>query len=111
MRNRLCAAVAVLVFLFFTLTLASASITGSISGVVTDTSGAVVSGASVVATDTQTGVKTPVTTDSKGFCSLPTLAIGTYELEISHPGFKIFVKTGLVIDANAALRVDASLEV
>src|SRR5258708_3372016 len=88
-----------------------ASITGSISGVVTDSSGALISGATVVATDIQTGVKTSVTTDTKGFYSLPALAIGTYDLEISQPGFKTYRKTGLVIDANAALRADASLHV
>jgi hypothetical protein len=58
MRNRRCAIVAVLAFVLFALALASASITGSISGVVIDKTGAVVSGASVVATDTLTGVKT-----------------------------------------------------
>jgi hypothetical protein len=111
MRNHRRAAVAMLAFVLFGLALAAASITGSISGVVTDTSGAVVSGASVVATDTLTGVKTTARTDSKGFYSLPTLAIGTYDLEITQAGFKTYRKTGLVIDANAALRADASLDV
>jgi len=111
MRSLLCAAVAVLAFVLLAQTLASASITGSLSGVVTDASGAVISGASVVAIDTLTGVKTSGTTDAKGFYNLPTLAIGTYGLEISHPGFKTLRKTGLVIDANSALRADASLQV
>ncbi len=90
--------------------LSSASITGSISGVVTDKSGAVVSGASVVATDTLTGVKTAAKTDAKGFYNLPALAVGTYNLEISQAGFKAFRKIGLIVDANAALRADATLE-
>ncbi len=111
MRNRQCAVVAVLAFVLFALALASASITGSISGVVTDKSGAVVSGASVVATNTLTGVQTTQKTDSKGFYNLPTLAVGTYNLEISQVGFKVYRQTGLVIDANSALRVDASLSV
>ncbi len=55
MGNRLCVAVSVLLFTLIALTVAWASITGSISGVVTDSSGAVISGASVVAVDTQTG--------------------------------------------------------
>jgi hypothetical protein len=59
--------IAMLGFLFLVSTFAWASITGSISGVVTDASGAVVAGAQVVAIDTQTGVKTTVTTDAKGF--------------------------------------------
>jgi Carboxypeptidase regulatory-like domain len=100
---------AALVVVIFVSAISWASITGSISGVVTDKSGAVISGASVVATDTLTGVQTKVKTDAKGFYSLPALAVGTYELEISQVGFKTFRQTGLVIDANSALRADASL--
>ncbi|MFZ0419836.1 MAG: carboxypeptidase regulatory-like domain-containing protein [Candidatus Sulfotelmatobacter sp.] len=111
MSNRRCAIFAVLAFVVLALALASASITGSISGVVTDKSGAVISGASVVATDTLTGVKTSQKTDAKGFYNLPTLAVGTYNLEITQAGFKTYRRTGLVIDANSALRVDASLTV
>src|SRR5271169_4311584 len=111
MRNDKCAAVAVLAFVLFAFAEASASITGSISGVVTDKSGAVMSGASVVAINTLTGVQTPVKTDAKGFYNLPTLAIGTYDLEIKQVGFKTYRKTGIVIDANSALRADAILDV
>ena len=111
MRDPRCAVVAVLAFVLFALTLASASITGSISGVVTDKSGAVISGATVAATNTLTGVQTTQKTDAKGFYNLPTLAVGTYNLEIKQVGFKTYRQTGLVIDANSALRVDASLAV
>ncbi len=111
MRNHQRANFIVFAGLFLALGLAWASITGSISGMVTDPTGAVISGASVVATDTQTGVKTAVTTDTKGFYSLPTLAIGTYELQVTQTGFKTYTRTGLVIDANSALRVDAALHV
>src|ERR1700757_1145114 len=88
-----------------------AAITGSISGVVTDSSGAVVAGASVTAINTQTGVKVSVRTDSKGFYSLPALDVGSYDLEISQTGFKTYRQTGLVIDANSALKADATLTV
>src|SRR5579864_4312391 len=97
-------------FVLLTLGLASASITGSISGVVTDPSGAVVAEANVVATNTQTGIRTTVTTDSKGFFSLPALPVGTYDLEVSRQGFKTLRVTGLTIDANSALRVDSTLQ-
>ena len=108
MHRRPCAVAVVVLFAAVTVW---ASITGGISGVVADYSGAVISGARVIATDTQTGIQTSVTTDAKGFYNLPALAIGTYDLEISHPGFKTYRKTGLVIDANSALRVDAGLNV
>jgi Carboxypeptidase regulatory-like domain len=91
--------------------IALASINGSISGVITDSSGAVISGATVVATNTETGVRTTLTTDSKGFYNFASLPIGTYNLEISQIGFRTFQEKQLVIDANSALRVDAVLQV
>jgi hypothetical protein len=100
-----------LAFLIFVSTFTLASITGSVSGVVTDSSGAVIANAQVVAIDTQTGIRTSVTTDAKGFYSFPSLPVGTYDIEISQVGFKTFRQTGLVIDANSALRADATLTV
>ena len=91
--------------------LAWASITGSISGIVTDSSGGIVAGAKVIAIETQTNVRTEIVTDSAGFFNFPTLPIGTYTIEIHADGFKVFQKTGLVVDANSALRADASLQI
>jgi carboxypeptidase family protein len=87
-----------------------AGITGSISGVVTDQNGGVVVGAVVSAMETQTGVHTEITTDSKGFYNFPTLPVGKYDIEIRAGGFKLYRQSGLVIDVNSALRVDVSLQ-
>ena len=111
MRNRQRASLSLYLFLFLAIGLTWASIAGSISGLVTDSTGAVIPGATVVATNTQTGVKTTVTTDAKGFYSLPALPVGTYDLQVSQIGFKTYTETGLVINANSALRVDATLSV
>ncbi|MCU1296167.1 MAG: hypothetical protein JWO91_445 [Acidobacteriaceae bacterium] len=81
-----------------------ASINGSISGIVTDPSGAVVTGATITAINTQTGIKSTTQTDDKGFYSFPSLPIGTYDVQIQETGFKSFTKSGLVLDANSALR-------
>jgi Carboxypeptidase regulatory-like domain len=78
--------------------------------VVTDTSGGVVANAKVVATEINTGVRTEITTDSAGFYNFPTLPIGTYTVEISATGFKLYRQSGLVVDANSALRVDVHLQ-
>src|SRR5215467_3323747 len=88
-----------------------ASIHGSISGVVLDASGSAVVGANVTVTETQTSVKSETTTDSKGFYSFPELPIGKYDVEIEANGFKTYKQTGLVVDANSALRVDATLQI
>lgn len=100
---------AFLAMLFLLTCLCWASITGSISGVVTDPSGAVAPKATVTATNTQTGIVNKVMTDDKGFYSFPSLPVGTYDIEISQEGFRGFRQTGLVIDANSALRADAVL--
>ena len=88
-----------------------ASINGSISGMVTDSSGAVVVGATVTATDTQTGIHSEVKTDSKGFYNFPALQIGTYSIEVQQTGFKTESKTDLVVDTNSTVRADFSLQI
>jgi hypothetical protein len=88
-----------------------ASINGSISGVVTDSSDAVVSGATVTATNVQTGVKTTLKTDSKGFYNFPALQIGNYTVDVQEQGFKTESRTDLVIDANSAVRADFTLQI
>ena len=86
-----------------------ASDTGSISGVVTDPSGAVVSGVSVTATRTETGVTATTKTDTAGVYAFPALTVGTYNVEVTQAGFKKFLRSGVVIDVNSAIRVDAKL--
>ena len=100
-----------LAILLFGAAVAFASIHGSISGVVLDPSGSVIAGASVTVVETQTGVKSETQTDSKGFYSFPELPIGKYDLEIQANGFKTYRQTGLAVDANSALRADATLQI
>src|SRR5690348_3467485 len=90
---------------------AVASITGTISGIVTDPAGAVISGATVKATNVQTGVQRTLTTDAKGFYSFVGLPIGTYNIAVKQTGFKDFQVTDITVDANSSLTVDAKLQV
>lgn len=103
--------VAGIVAVFVLVAVSWAGITGSISGVVTDSSGAVVSGAKVVATHAQTGISSSVTSDAKGFYSVTALPVGDYTLQITVPGFKTYQRTGIRVDANSAIRADATLQV
>ena len=100
----------VLAMVLLATVIAWSSITGSISGIVTDPSGALISGATVTAKNMQTGITTSVTSDSKGFYNFPALPVGSYDIEITQTGFRSYRKTGLVIDANSALRADAALQ-
>jgi hypothetical protein len=92
-------------------TLAWASAGGSITGTVTDPSGRVVSDAGVVVREVNTGFSYQTRTDRKGTYNFPTLPVGRYELEAQASGFRSYQRTGIVLDTNAALRLDASLEV
>ena len=88
-----------------------AAITGSISGVVTDPSGAVIPGVTVVVANVLTNVKLNTVTDGKGFYSFPALDVSHYDVSVSQAGFSEFVEHGIAIDANSAVRVDVSLKV
>jgi hypothetical protein len=87
-----------------------AAITGSISGVVTDPSGAVVPGVTVVATSVSTNVQSTAVTDSKGFYRFATLNVDTYNVTASQQGFRDYAQTGVKIDANSALRIDITMQ-
>lgn len=102
---------ALLAFLLLGCGLGLAAITGSISGVVKDQSGAVIPSAEVSVVNTATGIRSVVKADAAGFYNFPALSIGTYDLEVRQTGFKSFRVTGLAINANSALRVDADLQV
>ena len=87
------------------------SVTASISGTVTDASGAVVPRASVVATNTQTGITSKTETNAEGFYSFPAIPVGHYDLAITASGFQEYRQTDLVLDVNTAVRIDAALKV
>jgi len=91
--------------------LAWATVTGTISGVVTDPSGGVIPGVTVKALNTATGIERIGTTNAQGFYAFPALPVGTYDVSFHKQGFRDARQTGLVIDVNTALRADAALEV
>ncbi|MES2221112.1 MAG: carboxypeptidase regulatory-like domain-containing protein [Acidobacteriota bacterium] len=63
------------------------TVTGTITGEVTDPSGAVISGAQVIAHNVSTGVDSPTTTNSDGFYRIQSLPIGRYEVTVQATGF------------------------
>jgi hypothetical protein len=82
---------------------------GSISGTVTDQTGAVVPDTTVTALNLDTTVQQTTKTNTNGLYAFTSLPVGRYEIEILRQGFKPYKRTGLVIDVNAALREDISL--
>jgi Carboxypeptidase regulatory-like domain len=84
---------------------------GSISGAVTDPSGALVAGANVSATSLSTGAARTVTSDNQGFFTITTLKPGEYLLKVSTKGFAEFVVPRVVVEVGQTARVDAALAV
>jgi hypothetical protein len=82
---------------------------GSLLGTVTDPSGNVIPAATVTATETSTGVKQTITSDGRGFYSFQGLPVGHYDVEVNAAGFKPLRRTGIVIDVNSKVAVDAAL--
>ncbi len=87
-----------------------ASVYGSLSGRVTDPSGAAVVGASVTVTETSIQVDRETTTDASGRYLFPRLRPGVYRLLVSTEGFQATSVTGVNVAVNSAPLVDVSLE-
>jgi len=85
--------------------------TAQINGRVTDSSGAVLRGATVTMTQTVTGLVRSVVTDGTGSYLIPNLPTGPYRLDVSLQGFKSYVQTGLVLQVGATPTVNAVLAV
>jgi hypothetical protein len=86
---------------------------GSISGSITDPTGAVVSNARISITDADTGVAKNLTADSAGFYSVGPLNPGSYTVTITAPGFqtlsvKTIVRTGTATSGNFKLTLGQS---
>jgi hypothetical protein len=97
--------------LFCFLGVAFAGVGGSIAGAVKDSSGAAIAQASVVLVEVKTGVRQSATTDARGTYAFPVLPVGGYVLEVNHPGFRLYRRTGIALDANSALVLDVVLQV
>src|SRR5438552_2527104 len=82
-----------------------------ISGTVKDQSGAVLPGAEITATQTDTGIARTAVSNETGNYVLPNLAVGPYRVEASLPGFRTFVQTGIILQVNSSPVINPILEV
>ena len=86
-------------------------ITGSIRGTVVDPSGAVVSGATVAARQTETGLTRTAVTDRVGAYVVLELPVGHYEVQVEAKGFQKYIQQGIVLDVNETANVPVRLSV
>src|SRR5215831_15892924 len=84
---------------------------GTITGTIADPAGAVVAAARVEAKNTETGTLYDVVSTATGNYTLSQLPAGTYELAVTVPGFKKFIRENVVVSVAGTLRVDKALEV
>jgi len=88
-----------------------AQATSQISGTVKDASGAVVAGAEITVTQTDTGVTRTAVSDTSGVYSLPELPLGPYQVEVKKEGFTTYVQSGIVLQVGTAATVNPVLKV
>src|SRR5881397_1853857 len=84
---------------------------GTLTGTVSDTTGAVIPGVSIEAKNIQTGATYQAGSSETGNYTLGQLPAGTYELSATLPGFKKFVREGIIVSVATVLRIDVTLEV
>lgn len=87
------------------------SVYGSVFGTVTDKTGAAVPGATVTVTDESKGTIVNVTSNASGDYVVEHLIPDVYDLKVTAKGFKTFAAKGVSVEANAAPRIDPTLEI
>jgi len=100
-----------LLLVFASVTRLNSQVLASINGVITDTSGARVAAASVMARDLETGATRNSVTDADGHYQVLALAVGEYEITASKTGFEEQVRTGIHLAVGQEAEVDLTLRV
>ena len=97
--------------LLFAVSLFSQVSTGTISGVVQDTSGAVIAGATVAIRNVDTGIATTIKSDVGGRYVVPNLPIGNYEVEAQQSGFRTEIRRGIILTVGREEVINLTLNV
>jgi Carboxypeptidase regulatory-like domain len=80
-------------------------------GIVTDSTGAIVPNATVVAVQTESRATATTVTSESGSYTLPNLPVGSYTLKIIAPGFQTYSRTGILLQVSNDVEVDAPLTI
>src|SRR5438132_9515942 len=86
-------------------------VTASITGTVTDPSGAAVGGATVTAKSVERGLTYAAATNDSGLYRIAQLPAGTYELRVEKPGFATSSHPAFVLTVNQVARIDVAMKV
>ena len=94
------------VFIAFCVAAFAQSDRGTITGTISDPAGAVIAGAMIEAKNVATGAVYPTASSDTGNYTIAQLPAGTYELTVTVPGFKKYVRGGLQVEVAANIRID-----
>lgn len=83
---------------------------GTVSGIITDPNGAVVSGATITLTSSDTSLSRTTTSNSEGFYRFDAVELGTYSAMFTGSGFGELTKTNVIVSAGQTSTVDAQLQ-
>src|ERR1700746_2792216 len=83
---------------------------GTITGTISDPAGAVIANAMIEARNTATGTVYQAASTDTGNYTFAELPFGTYDVSVSVPGFKKYVRSNLTVQVAQTLRVDMTLE-
>jgi hypothetical protein len=86
-------------------------VTASITGQVTDPSGAPISGAKITAADADRGTEYTTTTNAAGYYHIQQMAVGTYTIKVEFAGFQTSRKSGITLQLNQVAKLDFNLQV
>ncbi len=84
---------------------------GTITGLVSDSTGAIIPNAEVVATNMATGVRVQTKSSGTGNYVIPNLQVGKYSISVSVTGFKSFTRSNIGLQTDDNIRIDIVLEV
>ncbi|HLI30432.1 MAG TPA: carboxypeptidase regulatory-like domain-containing protein, partial [Terriglobia bacterium] len=105
------AVAALLAVLIFTAVRTSAQVSsGTVTGSITSPSGSAMPHVRISLRNVATGITTTVTTDNRGFYTIPSVAPGTYEMTVSSRGFVTQVRTGITVAVGAKVTLNVGMQ-
>jgi len=96
-------------FLCLSITTFAQTSRGTVSGVITDPTGAVIAGANVVLTNSATTVSRTTVTNEDGFYRFDAVDLGSYKIKITATNFAPLTKSNVIVSANQTANIDAQL--
>lgn len=111
MSRKCLAPIMLLALLLISTVRGAAQTSGEITGVVTDASGAAVSGATVTVINIATNAARQVPTNSEGVYNFPSLLPGIYTLKVEQSGFKVVLRENIQLQVQQVARIDVSMEI